>query len=79
MQDYKLTRSSPFRPGIRVNTNDFVGHEELILDMIKLVNPLIEGEIINYYLVGNRGMNNLNIKQRFYDDSYLNELIKYIV
>lgn len=56
-----------------------MGHEELILDMIKLVNPLIEGEIINYYLVGNRGMNNLNIKQRFYDDSYLNELIKYIV
>lgn len=34
MQDYKLTRSSPFRPGIRVNTNDFVDHEELILDMI---------------------------------------------
>ena len=65
MQDYKLTRSSPFRPGIRVNTNDFVGHEELILDMIKLVNPLIEGEIINYYLVGNRGMGKSSLSYYF--------------
>lgn len=65
MQDYKLTRSSPFRPGIRVNTNDFVGHEELIMDMIKRVNPLLEGEVVSYYIVGNRGMGKSSLSYYF--------------
>lgn len=65
MPDYKLTKSSPFRPGSRVNPNDFVGHEELIMNMVKMVNPLLEGEIVNYYIVGNRGMGKSSLSYYF--------------
>lgn len=65
MKDYKITKTSPFRPGNRVNPDDFVGHEKLITDMIKRASPLLDGEITNYYLVGNRGMGKTSVSYYF--------------
>ena len=65
MKDYKITKASPFRPGNPVNPNDFVGHEELITDIIKRAGPILEGEVTNYYLVGNRGMGKTSISYYF--------------
>ncbi|MBR0473130.1 MAG: hypothetical protein IJI98_10600 [Methanosphaera sp.] len=65
MKDYKITKTSPFRPGNRVNPEDFVGHEKLITDMIKRAGPILDGEITNYYLVGNRGMGKTSVSYYF--------------
>lgn len=65
MKDYKITKTSPFRPGNHVNPEDFVGHEKLITDMIKRAGPILDGEITNYYLVGNRGMGKTSVSYYF--------------
>lgn len=39
-----------------VNHHDFVGHEELIKNILKYIPTVLEGKNRNFYIVGSKGM-----------------------